>query len=431
MGFSTRTGKVVGYTLIAAYFLCWLFFRATDVVEASLFHGALPVLSSIVVAAMLCQLIGAHIAIPLCCAMFGLYVDSTLIAPLDTDAVLPAGSVVLVTGANSGVGLASAQALAQMGTSLTLILGCRSMARCNDAAALVRAGAPDATVVPLALDLASSASIRAFAAEAAARCASAEPTDGSLGGISGKLVLLNNAGFVPNAESPPTADGLEAGMGAMHVGHHYLTRRLLLHEGLAARAHGGVRVVNVASVGHHVCGLVLLGAKLLGVPAESSPFPACLRSSMLANRPLPPSLPNVYVESKLANVLHALELPSRYGRETGGGVPALEASAIDLGWVETSIAPFMRTGSGLSLASIGLMRGAELGVRPIILAALGMPGSAPPEPKTGRLVTPLGKLVTQPLSATSAEPELAALAGPLWEMSERIADEWDAAASPA
>lgn len=414
MGFKTLPGRIMGFGLLSAFMLAFALFRATDIVELCLHHGQLATLGTLAAVVALTNLVGANVALPICCALIGLYVDGKMLAPIPEGAALPAGSAVIVTGANSGVGLASAQALAQLGTSLTLILGCRSMARCEVAAAEVRAGAPAATVIPLILDLASAASIRTFAAAAAERLAATE--------LSGKLVLLNNAGFAPTVESPPTEDGLEAAMGAMHVGHHYLTRRLLVSEGLRAKARGGVRVVNVASVAHHICGLTLLGAKL-GLPEAYAP--PCLRPALLADRPHPPSRDfEPYPEAKLSNVLHALELPRRFGG--ADGLPGVEASAIDLGWVETAIQPFMQM--RVSPAKLGLMRAAPLGVRPIVLAALGMPGSAPPVPLVGRLITPLGRVVDEPLKAFSTEPQLAALAAPLWAMSERIADEWDASA---
>ncbi|KAG8468534.1 hypothetical protein KFE25_013617 [Diacronema lutheri] len=416
MGFSTLPGKVLGYSLVAAYALAFVIFRATDVVEAYIEHGALPVITSLGAVALLARLIGVNVAIPMSAAAFAWYVDSRMLAPLGEDAKLPDGSIVIITGANAGVGLATSQALAQLGASVTLLLGCRSMAKCEAAAAEVRAEAPGATVVPLVLDLASSRSIRSFASVAASHV----PAE-----VRGELILVNNGGFAPTTDSPPTADGLEAAMGAMHVGHHYLTRRLLVHEGLRARARAGVRVVNVASAMHHYCSLVLLAVEHKLVAAESAPV--CLAERMLVDRPRPPSKAlEPYAEAKLSNVLHALELARRMGG-VEGGAPAVDAIAIDLGWVETSMQPFMTM--TMKLSSLGLMRPADIGVRPVVLASLGMPGSPAPTPGVGRLVTPLGRLVREPLTFVRTEPQLAQLAEPLWTMSERLADEWDVAAA--
>ncbi|KAJ1638231.1 hypothetical protein T492DRAFT_858773 [Pavlovales sp. CCMP2436] len=308
MAFRTAIGRFVGLVLLSAYLAAYSFFRATDFIEVWAMEGALPLLTSAVAAACLVRLLGSNLGFPLAAAAIAYYIDSVALKPLDEAMVLRSGSVVLVTGANSGVGLAAASALAQLGASI-MVLGCRSAGKCAAAAAEVRAGAPSSVlVIPLLLDVASSSSIRVFASAAAA----ALPAK-----LEGDFVLVNNAGFVSNVDTPPTADGLEGAMGAMHVGHFYLTHRLLASEGLRARA-ARVRVVNVASLAHHMCGFSLL-ARELGVPDEHAPL--CLSAKMLSDRPLPPTQPTEpYAESKLSNAI-----------------------AVDLGWVETSIAPFMRT----------------------------------------------------------------------------------------
>jgi hypothetical protein len=65
------------------------------------------------------------------------------------------------------------------------------------------------------------------------------------------------------------------------------------------------------------------------------------------------------VRAKLANAMHAVELPQRH--------PEATAIAIDLGWVGTSILPFMRGGL---LVSSGLMRSSRVGVLPVLMAIL-------------------------------------------------------------
>ena len=74
-----------------------------------------------------------------------------------------APKVVLVTGANSGVGLSMAIVMAQMGS--TVVLGCRSTSRCKAARDSSLALKKNAVLLEAPLDLASFASIDAFAKE--------------------------------------------------------------------------------------------------------------------------------------------------------------------------------------------------------------------------------------------------------------------------
>jgi NAD(P)-dependent dehydrogenase (short-subunit alcohol dehydrogenase family) len=127
---------------------------------------------------------------------------------------------VIVTGANSGIGRATATVLAAAGAQVTLAV--RSLERGLAAAAAI----PGKTDVR-ELDLASLASIRKFAAD----------WDGEI------HLLINNAGVM----IPPltrTADGFELQFGTNHLGHFALTNLLL------PRIDG--RVVTVSSSVHHI-----------------------------------------------------------------------------------------------------------------------------------------------------------------------------------
>lgn len=140
------------------------------------------------------------------------------------------GRVAVITGANSGLGLQSAHALAAKGA--TVVMACRSADKAAAAADEIRAATPDARLEVRALDLADLSSIAAFAEAVAA---DHDRLD----------VLLNNAGVmaIPRRE---TADGFEMQLGTNHLGHFALTGRLypMLH------ATEGARIVNVASIAH-------------------------------------------------------------------------------------------------------------------------------------------------------------------------------------
>ena len=125
------------------------------------------------------------------------------------------GRTVIVTGASSGIGLATACALAEAGARVVLAV------RNVDKGQAAAAGLPGLTEVR-ALDLARLDSVRAFAA-----------------GWDGPVdLLINNAG-VSGPSLDRTADGFEMKFGTNHLGHFALTNLLL--------AHVTGRVVTVAS----------------------------------------------------------------------------------------------------------------------------------------------------------------------------------------
>ena len=109
----------------------------------------------------------------------------------------------MVTGANSGIGLAAARELGRAGARV--VLAVRDEGRGADAAASI----PGETEVRR-LDLADLASVRAFA----------DAWDGELD------VLVNNAGVMAIPERR-TADGFEMQIGTNHLGHFALTNLLL------------------------------------------------------------------------------------------------------------------------------------------------------------------------------------------------------------
>ena len=137
------------------------------------------------------------------------------------------GQVAIVTGANSGLGLATARDLARAGA--TVVMACRDEAKGERAAASVRASTPNAALEVAPLDLADLASVRSFAAQAAA---AHERID----------LLINNAGIMA-APRRLTKDGFESQFATNHLGHFALTG-LMLPALLKAPA---PRVVTVSS----------------------------------------------------------------------------------------------------------------------------------------------------------------------------------------
>jgi NAD(P)-dependent dehydrogenase (short-subunit alcohol dehydrogenase family) len=180
------------------------------------------------------------------------------------------GRTFLVTGANTGIGRATVQALADQGA--TVFLACRSEAKTRPVIDVITGRASSTRLAFLPLDLGDLSSVRACAA---AFLASGEPLHG----------LINNAGLA--GQRGLTASGFELAFGTNYVGPFLLTWLLLerLRESAPAR------IVNVASEAHQ--------------SAEGIDFEAVDKPTKSIT-----GMPE-YGVSKLANVLHAQELARR------------------------------------------------------------------------------------------------------------------------
>lgn len=284
------------------------------------------------------------------------------------------GQVWVVTGANSGLGLESARALAQKGA--TVVMGCRDPNRAQGAAEDVKKTAPTAKLELESLDLASLKSIEDFAA----RMAKAHPAlDG----------LINNAGVMATPRKT-TADGFELQLGTNHLGHFALTMRLLpLLEGAKAP-----RVVNVSSDLHkrgdlHFDDLML--------EKSYSPWGA-------------------YGNSKLANLLFTYEL----GRKLQAAGKKTITAAAHPGYAATNLqggtgSAFM--GFLMNIGNAVLAQSAAMGALPQLYAATAS------DVKTGEYFGPGGFMgmkghpVKVDSNERSKDPTAAA---ELWKASEKL-----------
>lgn len=121
------------------------------------------------------------------------------------------GKTALVTGSNSGIGLATARGLAAGGAQV--ILGCRNLHKAEDARAAILQNHPQSQVDVLALDLANIMNIKSAAEVLKRRHPRID-------------ILINNAG-VMSLERQETRDGFELTFGVNHLGTFALTQALL------------------------------------------------------------------------------------------------------------------------------------------------------------------------------------------------------------
>lgn len=186
------------------------------------------------------------------------------------------GRTVLVTGANSGLGLRTSQVLAASGARV--FMACRSPERGATALRSVAEMAGDGSAELVPLDLADLASVRDAAKHV--RDLTGDKLD----------VLINNAGVMATPKRK-TKDGFELQFGTNHLGHAALTWQLLP----ALRGRPGARVVTLSST----------AARLGRVDLTDPQF---------ERRRYQPG--TAYGQAKLANLLFALELDRR-ARDAG------------------------------------------------------------------------------------------------------------------
>jgi len=138
------------------------------------------------------------------------------------------GKIALVTGANTGIGLETAKALAARGAKV--LLGCRDLAKGEAAKQeiLRETGAQGLEVVQM--DLTSFASVRSAAETICAKLAKLD-------------ILVNNAGVAFHPRTI-TIDGQEQTLQVNHLSHFLLTQLLLD----LLKASGSARVINVSSI---------------------------------------------------------------------------------------------------------------------------------------------------------------------------------------
>ena len=211
------------------------------------------------------------------------------------------GKLAIVTGANSGMGMATVEALADEGAKVIML--CRSEKRGREALAKL-SEKKERQLELMLCDLGDYASIRSFAAKVKEQYKRID-------------ILVNNAGFIA-LDRQKTKEGLERQFGINHIGHFLLTTELLDLMG------EGSRIVNVAS-GAHKTGKIHFDDINL-----TKGF----------------NVIKAYSQSKLANVLFTRELARRV-KERG-----ITVNCCHPGAVATNMGVDRETGFGKTITGI-------------------------------------------------------------------------------
>lgn len=177
------------------------------------------------------------------------------------------GRIIIITGSNSGIGFWMAKYLAQKGARI--IMACRSEERAQTAKEKILNQQPDAIIEVEILDLASLKSVKEFSERIHQKH---ERLD----------ILINNAGVMMTPKWQ-TEDGFEYQIGINHFGHFALTNQLL---SLLEKTENS-RIVSLSSMAHK-SGKINLG-NLNWKGKRYSRW-------------------KVYAQSKLANLMFAIEL---------------------------------------------------------------------------------------------------------------------------
>ncbi|MGZ6008346.1 MAG: SDR family oxidoreductase, partial [Rhizomicrobium sp.] len=203
------------------------------------------------------------------------------------------GKFAIVTG-TGGLGYETALELASRGAQV--VLAGRSPAKGAESVAKILAEVPGAKIRFEELDLASLASIAAFAARMKASLPALD-------------ILVNNAGVMTPPMRRTTSDGFELQFGTNHLGHFALTAHLLP----LLRAAKNPRVTTVSSGMHHIGRI-----DFDDLQSEKKYRPAA-----------------AYSQSKLANLMFAFELQRRSDAKGWG----IMSNAAHPGYALTQLIP--------------------------------------------------------------------------------------------
>ncbi|CAK9138216.1 unnamed protein product [Ilex paraguariensis] len=209
---------------------------------------------------------------------------------------------VVITGASSGLGLATAKALAETG-KWHVIMACRDFLKTERAAK--SAGIAKENYTVLHLDLASLDSVRQFVDNFKR---SGRPLD---------VLVCNAAVYLPTAKEPTfTAEGFELSVGTNHLGHFLLSRLLL--DDLKQSDYPSKRLIIVGSITGNtntLAGNVPPKANLGDLRGLAGGLNGLNSSVMIDGGDFDGA--KAYKDSKVCNMLTMQEFHRRYHEDTG------------------------------------------------------------------------------------------------------------------
>lgn len=219
----------------------------------------------------------------------------------ETKKTLRKGNVV-VTGASSGLGLATAKSLTETG-KWNVVMACRDFLKAEKAAKSAGMAKENHTVMHL--DLASLDSVRQFV------------RNFRLSGMPLDVLVCNAAVYFPTASVPTyTADGFEMSVGVNHVGHFLLARELL--EDMKQSDYPSRRLIIVGSITGNtntVAGNIPPKANLGDLRGLAGGLNDTTGSPMIDGGKFDGA--KAYKDSKVCNMLMMQEFHRRYHEETG------------------------------------------------------------------------------------------------------------------
>ena len=271
--------------------------------------------------------------------------------------------ICIVTGANSGIGKATAQALSEKGA--TVLMVCRNEQRGETALSEIKEKTKNENVCLLIADLSSQREIRKLGDEIKSRYPKID-------------ALVNNAGGLHPTRTV-TVDGIESTFAVNHLGYFLLTS-LLLDQ---LKASPTARIVNVSTQAHRFSRIFFDD---LGLEKKFNP--------MLS-----------YAQSKLANILFTYELARRLKGTT------VSVNTMHPGGVRTNFGKELTGLSGFFFKNVGfLLRSPEKGAETVIWLA----SSADVEGVTGKYFLDKKEIRSSKISYD------AEVARRLWQVSAKL-----------
>jgi NAD(P)-dependent dehydrogenase (short-subunit alcohol dehydrogenase family) len=282
------------------------------------------------------------------------------------------GKTFLITGANSGTGLGTTKVLAEKGANV--IMAVRNLEKGKAAKAKILKQVPNAIIDLMQLDLADLTSVDQFSEEFTTKYKKLD-------------VLINNAGIAMPNERTETKQGFESHFGTNHLGHFALTGKLL--PILKATPHS--RIVVVASFVPKYSNSVIKWDDLQHIKNFDG---------MTA-----------YGQSKLANIMFALELGDRLKKANSQIIPVLANPGFTKSGIQADMSLMIK------ILTYLIAQRVDMGMLPILRAAID------PAVKSGEFYGPLKMREMRgypELTQIPQQGQVRADQQRLWEISEQM-----------